>query len=118
MKAERYQQPFGGLAGLPACSNAPLWRGGESRNGAHIGGGGSGEAEFILRHHNGFPGGVGITRKGFDLLPELWSATLDVIQGCACEGGCPSCVQAPKCGKFNQPLDEKVAGLAALAWKS
>jgi len=59
--------------------------------------------------YDGFPGGVGIAEKGFELLPDLWSATLDVIRGCPCEGGCPSCVQSPKCGNFNQPLDKQAA---------
>ncbi len=59
--------------------------------------------------YDGFPGGVGIAEKGFDLLPELWRATLDVIQGCTCDDGCPSCVQSPKCGNFNQPLDKRAA---------
>ena len=31
--------------------------------------------------YDGFPGGVGIAEKGFELLPELWAATLDVIAG-------------------------------------
>jgi len=57
--------------------------------------------------YDGFPGGVGIAEKGFDLLPELWRATLDVITTCPCSGGCPSCVQSPKCGNFNQPLDKE-----------
>jgi DEAD/DEAH box helicase domain-containing protein len=61
--------------------------------------------------YDGFPGGVGIAEKGFELLPELWAAALDVIQGCPCEGGCPSCVQSPKCGNFNQPLDKQAAAL-------
>ncbi len=59
--------------------------------------------------YDGFPGGVGIAEKGFELLPELWSATLDVIRGCPCEDGCPSCVQSPKCGNHNQPLDKQAA---------
>ncbi|MCX6029980.1 MAG: DEAD/DEAH box helicase [Chloroflexi bacterium] len=59
--------------------------------------------------YDGFPGGVGIAEKGFDLLPELWSATLDVIEKCPCPSGCPSCVQSPKCGNFNEPLDKKAA---------
>jgi DEAD/DEAH box helicase domain-containing protein len=59
--------------------------------------------------YDGFPGGVGIAEKGFDLLPELWEATLDVIEACPCEGGCPSCVQSPKCGNFNRPLDKDAA---------
>ncbi len=59
--------------------------------------------------YDGFPGGVGIAEKGFGLLPELWSATLDVIRSCPCESGCPSCVQSPKCGNNNQPLDKQAA---------
>lgn len=59
--------------------------------------------------YDGFPGGVGIAEKGFELLPELWAATLDVIQGCSCVSGCPSCVQSPKCGNLNQPLDKAAA---------
>lgn len=59
--------------------------------------------------YDGFPGGVGIAEKGFELLPELWAATLDVIQGCPCADGCPSCVQSPKCGNRNQPLDKRAA---------
>jgi DEAD/DEAH box helicase domain-containing protein len=61
--------------------------------------------------YDGFPGGVGIAEKGFDLLAELWSATLDVIRGCSCQDGCPSCVQSPKCGSFNNPLDKRAATL-------
>ena len=61
--------------------------------------------------YDGFPGGVGIAEKGFDLLPELWRATLDVITACPCTGGCPSCVQSPKCGNFNQPLDKEAGRL-------
>jgi DEAD/DEAH box helicase domain-containing protein len=65
--------------------------------------------------YDGFPGGVGIAEKGFSLLPELWRATLDVIRACPCSGGCPSCVQSPKCGNFNQPLD-KQAAVVILGW--
>jgi DEAD/DEAH box helicase domain-containing protein len=61
--------------------------------------------------YDGFPGGVGIAEKGFELLPELWAATLDVVQNCACADGCPACVQSPKCGNFNQPLDKHAAVL-------
>jgi len=59
--------------------------------------------------YDAFPGGVGIAEKGFELLPELWRATLEVIRGCPCEDGCPSCVQSPKCGNNNQPLDKEAA---------
>ncbi len=59
--------------------------------------------------YDGFPGGVGIAEKGFELLPELWAAALDVIRGCPCADGCPSCVQSPKCGNNNTPLDKRAA---------
>jgi DEAD/DEAH box helicase domain-containing protein len=65
--------------------------------------------------YDGFPGGVGIAEKGFDLLPQLWAATLEVVQGCPCADGCPSCVQSPKCGNFNHPLD-KAAAVLILKW--
>jgi DEAD/DEAH box helicase domain-containing protein len=61
--------------------------------------------------YDGFPGGVGIAEKGFELLPQLWAATLDVVRGCPCLDGCPSCVQSPKCGNFNHPLDKQAAVL-------
>lgn len=56
--------------------------------------------------YEGYPGGVGITEKGFDLLDELLARTLDAIASCPCEAGCPSCIQSPKCGNLNEPLDK------------
>jgi DEAD/DEAH box helicase domain-containing protein len=59
--------------------------------------------------YDAFPGGVGITEKGFDLLVDLWRATLEAVRDCPCEGGCPSCIHSPKCGNNNQPLDKEAA---------
>jgi DEAD/DEAH box helicase domain-containing protein len=59
--------------------------------------------------YDAFPGGVGIAEKGFEILEELWRATLSAIEECPCEAGCPSCVQSPKCGNNNEPLDKKAA---------
>ncbi len=59
--------------------------------------------------YDGYPGGVGVTEKGFDLLDELLARTLDAIASCPCEAGCPSCVQSPKCGNLNEPLDKRAA---------
>ena len=59
--------------------------------------------------YDGHPGGVGITEKGFELVRELWRATLDALEGCPCEYGCPSCIQSPKCGNNNEPLDKTAA---------
>ena len=59
--------------------------------------------------HDGHPGGVGISEHGYDIIEELWEATLEVIKACPCETGCPGCIQSPKCGNNNQPLDKQVA---------
>jgi len=61
--------------------------------------------------YDGFPGGVGIAEQGFNELPALWRATYEVIAACPCEAGCPSCIQSPKCGNNNQPLDKAAARL-------
>jgi len=61
---------------------------------------------FIYDAH---PGGIGIAEKGFELITQLWQATLKVVQECPCAEGCPSCVQSPKCGNSNQPLDKEAA---------
>jgi DEAD/DEAH box helicase domain-containing protein len=59
--------------------------------------------------YDGYPGGVGITEQGFDLLNDLWEATLNTIKECPCEDGCPSCIYSPKCGNNNEPLDKRAA---------
>ncbi len=59
--------------------------------------------------YDGFPGGIGISEKGFAILESLWQATLEAIEKCPCESGCPSCIQSPKCGNNNEPLDKKGA---------
>jgi len=61
--------------------------------------------------YDAYPGGIGIAEKGFELVEELWRATLRAISECPCESGCPSCIQSPKCGNNNEPLDKKAAEL-------
>jgi DEAD/DEAH box helicase domain-containing protein len=62
--------------------------------------------------YDGHAGGVGIARTAFESIEELLAATLRTIEDCECEDGCPSCVQSPKCGNNNEPLDK--AGAAFL----
>jgi len=54
--------------------------------------------------YDGYPGGVGLTRRGHQRIEELMARTARLIDGCDCEGGCPSCVQSPHCGNANDPL--------------
>ena len=56
--------------------------------------------------YDGHAGGVGIAERGFERF-EGWAAdTARLLEGCPCERGCPSCVQSPKCGNLNEPLDK------------
>ncbi len=59
--------------------------------------------------YDGYPGGVGIAERGFQVLEAWLRATWEAVSTCGCEGGCPSCVQSPKCGNGNQPLDKEGA---------
>jgi DEAD/DEAH box helicase domain-containing protein len=54
--------------------------------------------------YDGYPGGVGLTRRGHERIEELLKRTARLIDGCDCEGGCPACVQSPHCGNANEPL--------------
>jgi DEAD/DEAH box helicase domain-containing protein len=56
--------------------------------------------------YDGYPGGAGIAARGFAEAAEHQSATLEAIARCPCKTGCPSCVQSPKCGNGNEPLDK------------
>jgi len=67
----------------------------------------TGRANIFI--YDGYPGGIGIAEKGFQLVEELWQATLKAISDCPCQDGCPSCVQSPKCGNNNEPLDKRAA---------
>lgn len=59
--------------------------------------------------YDGYPGGAGIAELGWHAADELFDATHDAIAGCACSAGCPSCIQSPKCGNGNEPLDKAAA---------
>jgi len=63
--------------------------------------------------YDGHAGGVGITERGFEAFEGWVEDTAKLLAGCPCERGCPSCVQSPKCGNLNEPLD-KLGALALL----
>ncbi|MCE5323813.1 DEAD/DEAH box helicase [bacterium] len=62
--------------------------------------------------YDGYAGGVGLARTAFERIEELLSATLTTIRDCQCDDGCPSCIQSPKCGNNNEPLDKAGAVFA------
>jgi DEAD/DEAH box helicase domain-containing protein len=56
--------------------------------------------------YDGYPGGVGISKRGYEAFESLARDTLGVITRCPCEKGCPACIQSPKCGNWNEPLSK------------
>ncbi len=65
--------------------------------------------------YDGHPGGAGIAPIAYERAEQLFAVTLDALERCPCADGCPSCVQSPKCGNFNEPLSKR--GAAALLRK-
>ncbi|HYB34641.1 MAG TPA: DEAD/DEAH box helicase [Mycobacterium sp.] len=56
--------------------------------------------------YDGYPGGAGFAERGFRRASTWLGATAAAIEACECPRGCPSCVQSPKCGSGNEPLDK------------
>src|SRR5256714_3482226 len=54
--------------------------------------------------YDGHPGGAGFAERAYHAAGDWLRATRETIASCACETGCPSCVQSPKCGNGNDPL--------------
>lgn len=59
--------------------------------------------------HDAHPGGAGVAELAYDAADRHLPATLAVVADCPCATGCPSCVQSPKCGNNNEPLDKHAA---------
>ncbi|MEU4885411.1 MULTISPECIES: DEAD/DEAH box helicase [Streptomyces] len=59
--------------------------------------------------YDGHHGGAGFAERAFHTARRWLTATREAIAACECESGCPSCVQSPKCGNGNDPLDKNAA---------
>jgi DEAD/DEAH box helicase domain-containing protein len=94
----------GQIAVLPLIAMCDRWDIGGLSTNAHPQTGGP--TIFI---YDGHPGGVGITRRGFDQFERLVGDARRLIGECPCRSGCPSCVQSPKCGNLNEPLSKRGA---------
>jgi DEAD/DEAH box helicase domain-containing protein len=94
----------GQIAVLPLIAMCDRWDIGGLSTNAHPQTGGP--TIFI---YDGHPGGVGITKRGYDEFERLSADARRLIAECRCEHGCPSCVQSPKCGNLNEPLSKRGA---------
>jgi len=94
----------GQIAVLPLIAMCDRWDIGGLSTNAHPQTGGP--TIFI---YDGHPGGVGITRRGYDEFERLAGDARRLIGECPCRSGCPSCVQSPKCGNLNEPLSKSGA---------
>ena len=63
----------------------------------------------VIFIYDGYPGGVGLTRKAYGLMEELLTSVFEGVRDCGCDEGCPACIQSPKCGSGNHPLDKQAA---------
>jgi len=61
-------------------------------------------AIFVFDSHSG---GVGLTAEAFSHPVGLLRASRRALTSCGCSHGCPFCIQSPKCGSGNRPLDKR-----------
>ena len=67
------------------------------------------EVVATITIYDGYPGGIGIAGVAHDIAPQLIHETIGSIKSCECDHGCPSCIQSPKCGNLNSPLNKAFA---------
>jgi DEAD/DEAH box helicase domain-containing protein len=94
----------GQIAVLPLIAMCDRWDIGGLSTNVHAQ---TGRATIFV--YDGHPGGVGITRRGYEEFERLLGDAARLIGECPCESGCPSCVQSPKCGNLNEPLHKEGA---------
>jgi DEAD/DEAH box helicase domain-containing protein len=59
--------------------------------------------------YDGYPGGIGLAARGYEIILDLIEKTKELIASCGCTEGCPACIHSPKCGSGNKPLDKAAA---------
>jgi ATP-dependent helicase YprA (DUF1998 family) len=71
-----------------------------------------------------YPGGLGYSEKGFARIDELLAVCREMVEGCPCASGCPSCVGLPNLWPAihsdpdltrDQPMPDKAATVRLLA---
>ncbi len=93
-----------GIGVLPLFAVCDRWDVGGVSTAAHPQ---TGAATVVI--YDGYPGGSGIAELAFTAADAHMAATRQVLATCSCAAGCPSCVQSPKCGNGNEPLDKAMA---------
>ncbi len=63
----------------------------------------------VIFIYDAYPGGVGLCEKAYVEAENIIRSSLELIRKCECEDGCPACIQSPKCGSGNEPLDKDCA---------
>lgn len=86
---------------LPLVASSDRWDVGGVSTALHAD---TGQATIFV--YDGHPGGAGFAERGYQMARTWLRATHDAILACECRSGCPSCVQSPKCGNKNNPLDK------------
>ncbi len=90
-----------GIGMLPLFAICDRWDIGGLSTNHHPG---TGLATIFI--YEAYPGGAGISEVAYDVGSAHLTATLEALRACPCDHGCPSCVQSPKCGNFNEPLSK------------
>lgn len=61
--------------------------------------------------YDGYPGGIGLCMRAFERIEDILKRVEELLATCDCTEGCPRCIQSPKCGSGNKPLDKDSAAL-------
>ena len=88
--------PAEGLKGIVnvLVEVVPLYVMGDARDiGGVVDSGNLGRPAMFI--YDKYPGGIGFAEKAYEWVEQIMTSALELILGCPCSGGCPSCVGAP-----------------------